>query len=96
MAVYRLSPMAADDLDEIYEYSILNFGLDQAQTYLLGLQSQFQILAEHPMYGRPAPHLAPDLRRSEYQSHVIFYQPDEAGVLIVRVLHATMDPGQHI
>jgi toxin ParE1/3/4 len=54
------------------------------------------MLAESPIYGRPAPQLAPDLRRSEYQSHVIFYQPADAGVLIVRVLHAHMDPSQHI
>ena len=37
MAVYRLSTRAALDLDEIYEYTILNFGLTQAQSYLNGL-----------------------------------------------------------
>lgn len=29
MAVYSLSSKAAADLDEIYEYTILNFGLEQ-------------------------------------------------------------------
>ena len=40
MAAYNLSPKAAADLDEIYEYTILNFGLKQAQTYLLGLHER--------------------------------------------------------
>ncbi len=41
MAVYRLSPQAADDLDGIYEYTILTFGLEQEQDYLTGLHSHF-------------------------------------------------------
>jgi toxin ParE1/3/4 len=65
--------------------------LEQAQDYLTGLHSHFQALAEHPMYGRSASHLAPGLRRTEYQSHVVFYQPQSYGVLIVRVLHERMD-----
>ncbi len=91
MAVYRLSPKAAADLDGIYEYTILNFGLEQAQDYLTGLHSHFHTLAEHPMYGRSASQLAPGLRRTAYQSHVVFYQPQSSGVLIVRVLHERMD-----
>ncbi len=90
MAVYRLSPQAADDLDGIYAYTILNFGLEQAQDYLMGLHSHLQTLAAHPMYGRSASQLAPGLRRTAYQSHVV-YQPQPYGVLIVRVLHERMD-----
>ncbi|MDF0667585.1 MAG: type II toxin-antitoxin system RelE/ParE family toxin [Nitrospira sp.] len=75
MAVYSLSAKAASDLDAIYEYTILRFGLDQAQVYLLGLQKQFQILAEQPAQGRQADALARGLRRWEYHSHIIFYMP---------------------
>lgn len=63
MAVYRLSAKAASDLDTIYEYTILRFGLDQARVYLFGLQEQFQILAEQPAHGRQADALARGLRR---------------------------------
>jgi len=51
MAVYSLSSKAAADLDGIYEYTILHFGLEQARVYLLGLHERFEILAEHRRRG---------------------------------------------
>jgi toxin ParE1/3/4 len=91
MAAYSLSGKASSDLDSIYEFTILNFGLEQAQDYLLGLHERFQLLADNPGVGRSAESLAPELRRHEHQSHVVFYIPKEKGVLIVRVLHMRMD-----
>ena len=41
MAAYRLTPRAADDLDGIYEYTIVNFGLERARDYLNGLHRRF-------------------------------------------------------
>jgi toxin ParE1/3/4 len=54
MAAYSLSEKAVSDLDGIYEYAILNFGLEQARAYLLGLHECFQILADNPGIGRSA------------------------------------------
>ena len=96
MAVYRLSPKAADDLDGIYEYTILNFGLAQAREYLLGLHERFQNLADYPMHGRSAAQLASKLRRLEYRSHIVFYVPNNDGIRIVRVLHESMDVAGHL
>lgn len=96
MASYSLSPRAAEDIDGIYEYTILNFGLEQAREYLFGLLELFVDLADRPLLGRSADTLAPELRRFEYRSHVVFYVPTAAGVLVARVLHAGMDPGEHI
>lgn len=96
MAVYSLSKKAAADLDGIYEYTILNFGLEQARDYLLGLHERFQSLADHPLHGRSADELAPDLRCSEYQSHVVFYTRKTNGVRIVRVLHESMGVKRHL
>jgi toxin ParE1/3/4 len=39
---------------------------------------------------------APDLRCSEYQSHVAFYVPKAGGVRIIRVLHESMDVKRHL
>jgi toxin ParE1/3/4 len=91
MAAYSLSEKAVSDLEGIYEYTILHFGLEQARAYLLGLHERFQILADNPGVGRSAAQLAPGLRRHEYQSHIVFYVPKGNGVLIVRVLHSRMD-----
>lgn len=72
MAAYSLSSKAAGDLEGIYEFSIDNFGLQQARTYLNGLHERLGSLAENPMLGRDASELAPGLRRLVYQSQVVF------------------------
>ncbi len=95
MAAYRLSRKAASDLDEIHEYTIVNFGLTQAQDYLNGLHERFGNLSQQPSLGRKADQLAPQLRRYEYRSHVVFYVQESNGVVIVRVLHRNMDAPMH-
>lgn len=39
-----------------------------------------------------AERLRPGLRRFEHRSHAVFYMQNEDGILIVRILHARMDP----
>ncbi len=92
---YSLSNKASTDIDEIYEFTIVTFGLTQARKYLTGLHECFEMLAENPLYGRNATNLAINLRRLEYQSHVVFYIAKEQGVHIVRVLHQSMDVTAH-
>ena len=96
MAVYKLSGKASADIDDIYEYTIVNFGIEQARTYLHGLGDCFKTLAENPLRGRAADELAPELRRYEYQSHVVFFREVEQYTLIVRVLHKSMDFARHV
>ena len=96
MAVYSLTSKAATDLDGIYEYTILNFGLEQARASLSGLHERFKPPAEHPTHGRKADDLAPGLRRFEYQSHIVFYLPGNKGVQNVRVLHQRMDVKKYL
>ena len=49
MASYKLS--AADqDLEQLFEYGLDNFGLTQAKLYVDGLILQFQNIAEHPFH----------------------------------------------
>lgn len=96
MAGYSLSSKAAADLSRIYEYSILNFGLKQARQYLAGLHEQFETLAKNPTQGRSASELSPDLRRLEYESHVVFFVQKAKGIRIVRVLHQSMDMKRHL
>ncbi len=95
MAGYRLTQKATDDLNGIYEYTTVNFGLEQARSYLSGLHGRFEELATHPVLGRNAEPLAPGLRRYPYRSHVVFYVTVDRGVLIVRVLHESMEPQRH-
>lgn len=96
MAVYKLSGKASADVDDIYEYTIVNFGIEQARMYLHGLVDCFDALAENPLGGRAADELASELRRYEYQSHVVFFREMEQYTFIVRVLHKSMDFARHV
>ena len=95
MAVYRLSRKAVADLDGIHEYTIVNFGVTKARTYMSGLHERFESLARQPTLGREANKIVPGLRRYEYRSHVVFYVPEDRSVMIVRVLHKNMDAPRH-
>ena len=96
MAEYRLSNQAKADLNEIADYTIEKFGIDQARRYRDGLETCFQTLADTPMVGRSAAAFAPELRRYEIQAHVVFYRPEDPGAFIVRVLHESRDFPRHL
>ena len=92
MAEYRLSSQAKADLDEIANYTIEKYGIEQARCYRDGLESCFQTLADTPMIGRSAAAFFTD-RKSPARSlcacctragifHVT-YRPGERGVVAV-------------
>ena len=91
MADLRLSRRAAGDLAEIADYTIAEFGIDQARRYRDQLRACFQSLLANPQLGRSAEEVAPGLRRIRQQAHVVFYRVERDGLLIVRVLHHSMD-----
>lgn len=91
MDVYRLSVKAEIDLSKLYEFGVERFGLKQAQTYLLGMHTLFQILADNTHLGRDASEFVLLLKRFSYKSHTIFYLTTAIDILIVRVLHHSMD-----
>jgi toxin ParE1/3/4 len=37
MAIYELTHKAEDEIEEIYEYSIVSFGLEVARKYISGM-----------------------------------------------------------
>ncbi len=92
---YRLSRLAAADLEEIAEYTIERFGLEQSCRYRDDLKTCFGQLADNPALGRGAEQLMHGLQRFEHQSHVVFYISELENILIVRVLHSSMDVPRH-
>jgi toxin ParE1/3/4 len=96
MATYKLTNKAESEIESIYEYSILNFGLQVAQDYICGLHDCFELLAEHQSWGSDYSFIASGLQRYEYRSHAIYYQSNEEGILIVRVLGGKQDPAFHM
>jgi toxin ParE1/3/4 len=95
MNSYRLSRLAAADLQEIAEYTIERFGIMQARRYRDSLKTCFVQLASKPALGRRVEQLMNGLQRFEHQSHVVFYISEPENILIVRVLHSSMDVPRH-
>ena len=96
MANYALSKKADDDLDDIYVYSVQNFGEAQADTFFLSLCACLQTLADNPRMGRAASWLNPGLLWHQHERHLIFYMTEDADIFIVRVLHEAMDFIRHL
>lgn len=96
MAELRISRRAASDLGDIADYTIAEFSIEQARKYRNQLQSCFDSLLNNPHLGRSADDIAPQLRRIRQQAHVIFYVATTNEVLIVRVLHHSMDVERHL
>jgi toxin ParE1/3/4 len=63
---------------------------------LLGLEERFRLLAEQPALGKAVDHIREGYLRYQYGRHSIFYIRIEDGILIVRVLHASMDVSEHL
>lgn len=96
MAEYVLSPLAQKDIDEIWDYTAEQWGPDQADTYVLDIRSAIEMLADDPRRGRPCGPVLPDYRKYAAGSHMIFFRSLDESLIIVRVLHQSMDRERHV
>lgn len=105
---YRLSTIARRDLAAILAQTVDRFGTRQHQTYAALLSAALSLVADEPVRPgskdrsdlatgmRSFPVASAALRRSA-STHVLYYVPDRpGGILIVRVLHHSMDPASQL
>jgi toxin ParE1/3/4 len=93
---FVLSPRAQADLDEIWDYTVDRWGLDQAETYTRQLWKDIAIVANRPSLGRECNEVRQDYRMYPSGSHVLFYRQTPDGIDVVRILHERMDYERHI
>jgi len=55
------------------------------------LDETLDVLAANNHMGRPRPELAPHLRSWNVHRFILFYRPIADGIMLIRVLHASMD-----
>lgn len=96
MANYRLSAQAAAALEDIYVYTALTFGDDQAEAYHEGFHRIFGLLADFPKLGKPADVLMTGWRQFRHMKHLIFYTPDSDPMTIQAIIHGSMDARKHL
>jgi toxin ParE1/3/4 len=88
---YELSDQADQDIEEIFDYTEINFGFDQAVEYLSKLEGVLHQLVENPEIGRTRNEIKVGLRSFPKSSHVIFYRILNNRIRIVRILHGSKD-----
>jgi toxin ParE1/3/4 len=96
MAEYRLSPAAERDLEEIWEYTYREWGLEQAEQYTDVLTTACQTLAESPSSAPACDHIRKGYRRRSVHRHVIYFRIMPYGIAVIRVLHDRMDAPRHL
>jgi len=91
MTTYKLYPKAESDLEIIWQYTVHQWGLNRAHSYIDDLESTFQLLAASPHLSREHTEFNPPVRIHPHAHHLIIYLQKDYGIDVVRILHENMD-----
>ncbi len=92
----KFSKQADKDIENIHEYTYINFGQKQAHIYSANLFNKIQSIVTNEIRGRNASFIKQNIRKLEVGSHIILYKEQYNSILIVRILHKSMDLQRHI
>lgn len=96
MTDWLVTPEAEIDIDGIWDHSAERWGVDQAETYIAGLQETISSIASWPEMGETYEHVRTGYRCFGYARHLIFYRNTGETIEIMRVLHERMDIEGHL
>jgi toxin ParE1/3/4 len=96
MSRYALSPNAARSLEGISDYSLGEFGQQQAIRYLTMLNDKFEYLAQSPERGTKRDEIKSGYLSYFVGSHTVYYKIAEDGILIIDILLQAMEPRRHL
>ena len=81
---YELSEKVDLDIDEIFDYTEKEFGLEQAVKYVSEFDTVFNQLIDNPKLGKKRNEIKDGLRSFPKSSHIIFYRILNDRIRIVR------------
>ena len=87
---------AEADLDEIWRFSRHKWGEEQADHHIAGLNAAVSDEHARRLRSRRLDHVRSDWFRMRQVRHFIYFRLTEQGVLVVRVLHDSMDETLHL
>lgn len=97
MRSFDLTKSAQADLKSIARHTQDSWGVRQRNAYLKEMDQVFRTLAMNPAIGRACDGVREGYRKFPHGAHVIYYkQPTTEELLIVRILHTTMDVDSHL
>ena len=91
MARYHLTARAMEDLRAIARYTKQTWSSAQARHYRQELELGLEKLSLNPDIGRPREEIGLNVRSFRVGAHIAFYVPRKAGIVVIRLLHPSMD-----
>jgi toxin ParE1/3/4 len=92
----RFSPAARDDLEAIFEYTVRQWGLEQAMRYLDVIEKACAKLVQDPALALDVGHVRAGYRRAVAGKHAIYFRAQDDGIAVIRILHQRMDVTRHL
>ncbi len=97
MSPFLLTAAARKDIIDIGRFTTEKWGKRQRDKYLKQLDDAFSLLARQPDMGRDAENIKPEYKKFSQGSHIIFYRAGtESRIVVVRILHNSMDVDRHL
>jgi toxin ParE1/3/4 len=96
MAEYRLSPLAQDDLDAIFDYTVAQWGLVQANRYVDLIETACAKLSSAPEQAQSCGYIRAGYRHHRIEHHVLYFKATDDGIAVIRILHERMDALRHL
>lgn len=94
MLKIRLTQAAEQQLEDIWFYTLSEWGEVQAVQYVSMIEQGITQLLENPYIGKARPEIKKDLRSLQIQKHLIFYRVGTEYIDIIGILHSRMDTGK--
>lgn len=95
MSPVTFSPAAAADMNAIWDYTVNEWGTDQADRYTDDIRDVCISLARGEKRGRTV-----DVREGYLKHavgrHFVFFRSTDTGIEVIRILHQSMDVGRHL
>lgn len=90
---FRFFPAANQRLDEIWHYSVEQWGEEQAERYIRGLFEGIARQADHRILWRPVKESGfPGVYTFRHEHHFVFFRELPGGDLgVLSILHESMD-----
>jgi toxin ParE1/3/4 len=91
MTSFVLSPAAKADLASIWQYTTGRWNIEQADRYLLEINTACKALAKGQRTGRSIDKARSGYKKLSVGSHFVVYRTVDNSIDVVRILHQRMD-----
>jgi toxin ParE1/3/4 len=96
MLNFKISKLGLDDLENIWEYTVEVWSVDQANKYYKEIFSEIDKICVDSNIGKPIDEIKKGHRRTNVKSHMIIYKVIGTTIYIDRILHQKMDIEKHL